>query len=106
MVVADCWCFLGVEFVVDCGFVKQKVCNPKTGVELLVVSSNFLPTKQFPDDGFWYEQVVPISKSQAVQRTGRAGRVQHGRCFRLYSEDEFEEWEHIGSPHTNFASMN
>lgn len=27
-----------VEFVIDSGYVKQKVCNPKTGMETLVVS--------------------------------------------------------------------
>jgi len=28
----------GVGFVVDCGYVKQKVFNPKTGMESLVVT--------------------------------------------------------------------
>mmetsp|Transcript_3338 Transcript_3338/g.5029 ORF Transcript_3338/g.5029 Transcript_3338/m.5029 type:complete len:255 (-) Transcript_3338:471-1235(-) len=33
--------------------------------------------------------VIPISKSSAKQRTGRAGRVQEGLCYRLYSEKFF-----------------
>jgi len=45
----------GVGFVVDCGYVKQKQYNPRTGMDALVV--------------------VPISKVQAIQRTGRAGRT-------------------------------
>jgi HrpA-like RNA helicase len=34
--------------------------------------------------------VHKISKSQAWQRTGRAGREAEGSCYRLYSEAEFE----------------
>ena len=30
-----------------------------------------------------------VSKAQAWQRTGRAGREASGRCYRLYTEDEF-----------------
>jgi ATP-dependent RNA helicase DHX8/PRP22 len=35
--------------------------------------------------------VVPISKVQAIQRTGRAGRTQAGKCLRLYSEQFYKE---------------
>ncbi len=31
----------------------------------------------------------PVSKSSAMQRTGRAGRTSDGICYRLYSEEEF-----------------
>ncbi|TQS33683.1 hypothetical protein Golomagni_05961, partial [Golovinomyces magnicellulatus] len=31
----------------------------------------------------------PISKSSAVQRTGRAGREGPGKCYRMYTEDSF-----------------
>jgi len=33
--------------------------------------------------------VVPISKEQAWQRTGRAGRTGPGKAFRLYTEKTF-----------------
>lgn len=59
----------GVGFVVDCGFCKQKVFNPKTGMESLLVTE--------------------VSQVQATQRSGRAGRTQHGKCFRLYSEESY-----------------
>ncbi|CAJ1459578.1 unnamed protein product, partial [Effrenium voratum] len=59
----------GVGFVVDCGYCKQKFFNPKTGMESL--------------------QVTEVSQVQAKQRAGRAGRTQHGKCFRLYSEETF-----------------
>ena len=59
----------GVGYVVDCGYCKQKNFNPKTGMESL--------------------QVTEVSQVQAKQRAGRAGRTQHGKCFRLYSEETF-----------------
>jgi len=60
----------GIYYVVDPGFVKQKVYNPKTGMDALVV--------------------VPISKANAKQRAGRAGRTGPGKCYRLYVEAAFK----------------
>ena len=38
------------------------------------------------------DELVTINASQAsaIQRAGRAGRVQAGNCYRLYSEDDFK----------------
>jgi ATP-dependent RNA helicase DHX8/PRP22 len=44
----------GIIYVVDPGFAKQNVFNPKTGMDALVVT--------------------PISQASARQRAGRAGR--------------------------------
>lgn len=60
----------GVVFVVDCGFAKQKVFNPKLRVESLLVTA--------------------ISQAAANQRCGRAGRTRPGKCFRLYTRHAFE----------------
>jgi len=59
----------GIVYVVDPGFSKQKVYNPRIRVESLLVS--------------------PISKTSAQQRAGRAGRGEPGKCFRLYTEKDF-----------------
>ena len=59
----------GIVYVVDPGFSKQKVYNPRIRVESLLVS--------------------PISKASAQQRAGRAGRTRPGKCFRLYTEKDF-----------------
>ena len=56
----------GITFVIDVGFCKMNSYNAKTGIESLVVT--------------------PISKAMANQRTGRAGRVSAGKCFRLYTQ--------------------
>ncbi|KRX45514.1 putative pre-mRNA-splicing factor ATP-dependent RNA helicase DHX15 [Trichinella sp. T9] len=61
----------GVVFVVDPGFSKQKVYNPRIRVESLLIS--------------------PISQASAMQRAGRAGRTRPGKCFRLYTEKAFQE---------------
>ena len=59
----------GIVYVVDPGFSKQKVYNPRIRVESLLVS--------------------PISRASARQRAGRAGRTRPGKCFRLYTERSF-----------------
>ncbi|KAG8699070.1 DEAH-box ATP-dependent RNA helicase prp43 [Ceratobasidium sp. 423] len=59
----------GIVYVVDPGFSKQKVYNPRIRVESLLVS--------------------PISKASAQQRAGRAGRTRPGKCFRLYTEKDY-----------------
>ena len=61
----------GIVYVVDPGFSKQKVYNPRIRVESLLVS--------------------PISKASAQQRAGRAGRTRPGKCFRLYTEAAFKK---------------
>jgi ATP-dependent RNA helicase DHX8/PRP22 len=61
----------GIFYVIDPGFVKQKVYNSKTGMDSLVVT--------------------PISQAQAKQRAGRAGRTGPGKCYRLYTERAYNE---------------
>ncbi|KAI1432381.1 P-loop containing nucleoside triphosphate hydrolase protein [Xylaria sp. CBS 124048] len=61
----------GIVYVVDPGFSKQKIYNPRLRVESLLVSA--------------------ISKASAQQRAGRAGRTKPGKCFRLYTEKAFKE---------------
>ena len=61
----------GIVYVVDPGFSKQKIYNPRIRVESLLVS--------------------PISKASAQQRAGRAGRTRPGKCFRLYTEAAFKK---------------
>lgn len=59
----------GILYVVDSGFSKLKVYNPKVGMDAL--------------------QITPISQANANQRTGRAGRTGSGFCYRLYTETAF-----------------
>ena len=51
----------GIVYVIDPGFSKQKVYNPRIRVESLLVS--------------------PISKASAMQRSGRAGRTRPGKAL-------------------------
>jgi pre-mRNA-splicing factor ATP-dependent RNA helicase DHX38/PRP16 len=59
----------GIKYVIDSGFCKLKVYNPKIGMDAL--------------------QVTPISQANANQRAGRAGRTGPGACYRLYTETVF-----------------
>ncbi|KAI5572984.1 hypothetical protein POPTR_010G057200v4 [Populus trichocarpa] len=61
----------GVVYVIDSGYVKQRQYNPSTGMYSL--------------------DIVPISKVQANQRAGRAGRTRPGKCYRLYSSEVYQE---------------
>ncbi|KAI9119987.1 hypothetical protein K1719_008956 [Acacia pycnantha] len=56
----------GIFYVIDPGFAKQNVYNPKQGLDSLVIT--------------------PISQASAKQRAGRAGRTGPGKCYRLYTE--------------------
>ncbi|KAI9116976.1 hypothetical protein K1719_011975 [Acacia pycnantha] len=59
----------GVKYVIDPGFVKDSRYEPGSGMNVLKVC--------------W------ISQSSANQRAGRAGRTEPGRCYRLYSEFDY-----------------
>lgn len=59
----------GIKFVVDCGYCKLKVYRPKIGMDAL--------------------QITPISKANARQRSGRAGRTTDGVAYRLYTHTQF-----------------
>lgn len=59
----------GVKYVVDSGLAKESRFEPGSGMNIL--------------------RVCWISKSSANQRAGRAGRTEPGRCYRLYSHDDF-----------------
>lgn len=41
---------------------------------------------------------IPITKFQAIQRQGRAGRTQAGKCYRLYSENTFIQFKEAPQP--------
>ena len=62
----------------DCGKHKTKDYNSTTGMESLTVQE--------------------ISKAQAAQRAGRAGRVSAGYCFRLYTEEAFDTMQETAVP--------
>jgi ATP-dependent helicase HrpA len=60
----------GVVYVVDAGLARINRYQARSGVTQLLVE--------------------PISRASADQRKGRAGRTQHGVCFRLYEEKDYE----------------
>ncbi len=67
-----------IKYVIDSGFCKLRNYNPKSGLDFLKISK--------------------ISKNSAIQRSGRAGREAVGKCFRLFTEQEFEQMEEFNPP--------
>ena len=68
----------GIRFVIDSGKVKSRGYNSATGMESLTIED--------------------VSKAQANQRKGRAGRVSEGLCFRLYPEDAYNSLDETTPP--------
>ena len=61
----------GIQVVIDSGFCKLKVFNPKIGMDAL--------------------QIYPVSQANANQRSGRAGRTGPGIAYRLYTNRQYKE---------------
>jgi pre-mRNA-splicing factor ATP-dependent RNA helicase DHX38/PRP16 len=61
----------GIMYVVDSGYSKLKVYNPKMGMDTL--------------------QITPISQANANQRSGRAGRTGPGQAYRLFTEKAYRD---------------
>ncbi|KIX05984.1 uncharacterized protein Z518_03958 [Rhinocladiella mackenziei CBS 650.93] len=59
----------GIRYVVDTGKAKQRLFRPSLNLDTLLT--------------------VPISRSSANQRSGRAGRDAPGTAYRLYTEADF-----------------
>ncbi|KAA8652311.1 putative mRNA splicing factor RNA helicase (Cdc28) [Aspergillus tanneri] len=77
----------GIVYVIDPGFAKENVFNPRTGMESLVVT--------------------PCSRASANQRAGRAGRVGPGKCFRLYTKWAYHnELEESTTPEIQRTNLN
>ncbi|KAF4547870.1 Helicase associated domain (HA2)-containing protein 2 [Elsinoe fawcettii] len=75
----------GIVHVIDCGFVKLRAYNPNTGIETLTARL--------------------ISKAAAMQRAGRAGRTKSGKCFRLYTEDNYNALEEASIPEIRRSNL-
>jgi len=65
----------GIMYVVDAGFSKLKVYNPRMRMDTL--------------------QITPVAQANASQRAGRAGRTGPGKAFHLYTERAFKEEMYI-----------
>ena len=62
----------GIKYVIDCGLVKNKIF-----------------------DGINYFGIVPISKESADQRLGRCNRIGPGICYRLFTEEMYNNLSNL-----------
>src|SRR5262249_47568653 len=75
----------GVTGVVDTGLARVSSFDPKTGLDRL--------------------QLVPIARTSADQRAGRAGRTQPGVCVRLWSEASHRQRAEQAEPEIRHAHL-
>ncbi|KAI7868445.1 P-loop containing nucleoside triphosphate hydrolase protein [Spinellus fusiger] len=79
----------GIIYVIDTGYCKLKVYNPRIGMDAL--------------------QITPISQANANQRSGRAGRTGPGVAYRLFTEEAFRSEMFVNTipeiQRTNLASV-
>ncbi len=75
----------GVCHVVDSGLIKQIEYNAESGIEALVT--------------------VEHAKSGCIQRAGRAGRVAPGDCYRLYTEESFQNRREFQLPEIQRSNL-
>jgi pre-mRNA-splicing factor ATP-dependent RNA helicase DHX38/PRP16 len=59
----------GIRYVIDTGYCKIKVYNPRIGMDSLAIT--------------------PVSRANADQRAGRGGRTGPGFAYRLYTETQY-----------------
>ena len=82
----------GIVFIIDCGLVKEKDYDPKSGMSSLHV------TTISQVRGIGNERLVPLFQAQAAQRAGRAGRTKPGKVFRLYTAAQHSKMRPCGRP--------
>ncbi|MFH4979026.1 hypothetical protein AB6A40_005735 [Gnathostoma spinigerum] len=68
----------GIRIVIDTGKIKMRTFLEDRRIDVLRVEN--------------------ISKASAIQRAGRAGREQAGKCYRLYSEKHYQSLETTTKP--------
>lgn len=76
----------GIRYVVDCMFVKRNYFDVRTGIDALITCA--------------------ISKADAAQRTGRAGRTQEGKCYRLCTEQDYWRGISVNNSDANHMAIN
>ena len=67
-----------IKFVIDSGFFKMRKYYPKLKIDTL--------------------KITQISKNSALQRSGRTGRESSGYCYRLYTQDDYNNFQEDTEP--------
>ena len=82
----------GVVYVVDTGMVKARTFDSRIGLDQLAVTpgkAKAIASVEVQRQADQLARSSLVSKAQARQRSGRAGREAPGKCFRLYKEQSF-----------------
>ena len=74
-----------VRVVVDCGLSRRARYDPKKGLQKLVTER--------------------VSKAEAAQRTGRAGRIAAGQCYRMWARAEEGAMQAYAPPEIQISDL-
>jgi ATP-dependent helicase HrpB len=77
------------KIILSTNIAESSVTIP--GISAVIDSGIQREAHYSPWNGLKFIQDVPVTKSSAIQRAGRAGRTGPGVCYRLYSEQDFRE---------------
>lgn len=75
----------GINVVIDSGLAREPSFDPNTGMSRL--------------------QTVKISAGSSIQRAGRAGRLEPGRCYRLWSSQQQDQLAPHNTPEVHNADL-
>lgn len=75
----------GIKAVIDIGVQREAHYSPWNGLKIVTDK--------------------PVTKSSAIQRSGRAGRTSPGVCYRLYSLQDFENRDNFTLPEITRADL-
>lgn len=75
----------GIRIVIDSGLSRSARFSPTTGMNRLVIE--------------------PVSLAAATQRTGRAGRIESGVCYRLWSQVQENSFRSFTQPEIKEADL-
>ena len=75
----------GINVVIDSGLCRQSRFNPRQGISLL--------------------ETTAISQAAAIQRSGRAGRLAAGHCYRLDSAERWQRRERFTAAEIETADL-
>ncbi len=106
---------------------QQRIFQPSTGRRRIILSTNIAETsltvpgiRYVVDTGLARVSrysahshtqrlpIEPVARSSADQRKGRCGRVEDGTCYRLYTEEDYNERPRYNTPEihrSNLASV-
>lgn len=91
------------KIILSTNIAESSVTIP--GIRTVIDSGIQREAHYSPWNGLKFIQDTKVTKSSAIQRAGRAGRTGPGVCYRLYSEQDYNEREEHTVPELERADL-